>query len=363
MVVNPDYNRGRPYYVNFRPILHAVRRLSPEELDRYYQADDRVEEIKYKLKRLEEKGVDVFDLRIELGLATRKLEEAAFDMVAAYLDSLEPRVEDVCARHGLKGIKREIELRPEKEIKSAQLAAIKEREARLAKLKRPPEIVEAYKELLAPKKEVVHAPEVEKPLREEEEMLHPEARKELERKRREEMRKKKAEKKEEEKAPAEAREAEGEMIHPEAEREEAAERVEIEKVAKPEKIEIGKAEKKKVKKTSKGKKATNGGILLSAGKRNPKNSARKVRKIGKCKKEAGGVRPEKKGWRTKKARKRFGKSNPRRKVRKGKRETNGGMPLNVGRESSGERGGKKEGYWLDRRTATNIYKWLEEECG
>jgi hypothetical protein len=364
MVVNPDYNRGRPYYVNFRPILHAVRRLTPEELDRYYQADDRVEEIKYKLKRLEEKGVDVFDLRIELGLATRKLEEAAFDMVAAYLDSLEPRVEDVCARHGLKGIKREIELRPEKEIKSAQLAAIKEREARLAKLKRPPEIVEAYKELLAPKKEVVHAPEVEKPLKEEEEMLHPEARKELERKRREEMRKKKAEKKEEEeKAPAEAGRAEGEMIHPEAEREEAAERVEIEKVAKPEKIEIGKVEKKKVKETPKGKKATNGGIPRSAGKGNSKNSARKVRKIGKCKKEAGVGRPEKKGRTTKKARKRFGKSNPGRKVQKGRRETNGGMPLNERRKSSGGRGEKKEGYWLDRRTATNIYEWLEGECG
>jgi hypothetical protein len=230
MVVNPDYNRGRPYYVNFRPILHAVRRLSPEELDRYYRADDRVEEIKYKLKRLEEKGVDVFDLRIELGLATRKLEEAAFDMVGAYLDSLEPRVEDVCARHGLKGIKREVELRPEKEIKAAQMAAIKEREARLAKIKRPPEIVEAYRELLKPKKEVVHAEEVEKPLREEEEMIHPEARKELERRRKEEER----ERREAREAPPEA----GEVAEGEARREAEGKPRAVEKVVRPERIRI-----------------------------------------------------------------------------------------------------------------------------
>jgi len=174
MVVNPDYNRGRPYYVNFRPILHSPFRLSPEELDKYYAADDRIENIKFKLKKLEEKGVDVFDLRIELGLAQRKLEEASFDMVNAYLDSLEPRVDEVCAKHKLKGIKRVIELVPEEEIRRTQMAAIRERERQLAMMKRPPEIVEAYKEILGAKKEVKHG-EAEKPLKEEkeEEMVHP----------------------------------------------------------------------------------------------------------------------------------------------------------------------------------------------
>ncbi|TDA30275.1 MAG: hypothetical protein DSO03_06325, partial [Hadesarchaea archaeon] len=177
MVVNPDYNRGRPYYVNFRPILHSPFRLSPEELDKYYAADDRIENIKFKLKKLEEKGVDVFDLRIELGLAQRKLEEASFDMVNAYLDSLEPRVDELCAKHKLKGIKRVIELVPEEEIKRAQLAALRERERQLAMMRRPPEIIEAYKEILGPKKEVKHG-EAGKPLKEEkeEEMVHPEAR-------------------------------------------------------------------------------------------------------------------------------------------------------------------------------------------
>jgi hypothetical protein len=356
MVVNPDYNRGRPYYVNFRPILHAVRRLSPEELDRYYKADERVEEIKYKLKRLEERGVDVFDLRIELGLATRKLEEASFDMVAAYLDSLEPRVEDICARHGLKGIKREIELRPESEIKRAQMAAIKEREARLAKIKRPPEIVEAYRELLAPKKEVVHAPEVEKPLAEEEEMLHPEARKELERQRRAEARRKKAEEKKETKPEAEE----------EAAPTEAGEEVEVEKAGKPEKIEIGERAEK-----TKGEKATNGGSRLKAG---------RTKKSWKGEKAMNGGTPmsvkRKNPWRggrktvTNRSNRRDtskGKlegPRPRRGIRKNKRVTNGGTPSPASsKKQREERNSRRDGCWLDAQAAKRIYKWLEEECG
>ena len=83
--------------------------------------------------------------------------------------------------------------------------------------------MEAYKEILAPKKEVVHG-EVEKPLKEEkkeeEEMIHPEAKKEEE------------------------------MIHPEA-----AEAVQ--KVEKPEKLEL---EEKAAKKGEKRKKKADGGI-------------------------------------------------------------------------------------------------------
>ncbi len=35
MFVNPKYNRGRPYFINFRPILHNTRRLSDEVLEKY----------------------------------------------------------------------------------------------------------------------------------------------------------------------------------------------------------------------------------------------------------------------------------------------------------------------------------------
>jgi hypothetical protein len=270
MVVNPDYNRGRPYYVNFRPILHAVRRLSPEELDKYYQADDRIENVKFKLKKLEEKGVDVFDMRIELGLAQRKLEEASFDMVNAYLDTLEPRVDDLCARRGLKDIKREIELRSEREIKEAQMAAIKERERRLAMMKRPPEIVEAYKELLAPKKEVVHAPEVSKPLREEKkEEVHPEAAKVAE-----EMVHPEAAKEEE-------------MIHPEAKKE-MEEAKAVEKVEKPEKLKL----EERPKKARPSKKKANGGVPVKPVLRTPRRTPprKRAKTCAKKRTNGGGLR-------------------------------------------------------------------------
>jgi hypothetical protein len=188
-------------------------------------------------------------MRIELGLAQRKLEEASFDMVNAYLDTLEPRVDDLCARRGLKDIKREIELRSEREIKEAQMAAIKERERRLAMMKRPPEIVEAYKELLAPKKEVVHAPEVSKPLREEKkEEVHPEAAKAAEMVH-----------------PEAAKEEE--MIHPEAKKE-MEEAKAVEKVEKPEKLKL----EERPKKARPSKKKANGGVPVKPVFRTPRRT-------------------------------------------------------------------------------------------
>jgi hypothetical protein len=259
MVVNPDYNRGRPYYVNFRPILHSVTRLSPDELDKYYAADDRVENIKYKLKKLEEKGVDVFDVRIELGLAQRKLEEASFDMVAAYLDSLEPRVEDICARHGLKGIKRVVEMMPESEIKKIQMAAIKEREGKMARTQRTPEIVEAYKEILGTKKEVTHGEEVTKPLKAGEEDVHPGA-----------------------KEQGEGAETGEEELHPDAMKEKEEAKVEIKKGEKPKKIDM--SEKKKPEKKATNGKSKNGNGKKAANGNGKKASNGDGKKNGKGKK-------------------------------------------------------------------------------
>ncbi|HDI12625.1 MAG TPA: DUF87 domain-containing protein, partial [Hadesarchaea archaeon] len=152
MMVNSDYNRGKPYYINFKPIRHQVSRLTPEELERYYEGDERIEDVKFKLKKLEEKGVDVFDMKIELDLAEKKLEEGSFDMVDLYLESLEPRVKKACEKHGLKDIKREKVLVTEEELKKAETKAIKEREVYEEKV---PEIVEAYREMLAPAAEVM----------------------------------------------------------------------------------------------------------------------------------------------------------------------------------------------------------------
>ncbi|MEM0243534.1 MAG: DUF87 domain-containing protein, partial [Candidatus Aenigmatarchaeota archaeon] len=92
MVVNSEYNRGRPYFVSFRPILHQVTRLSEKDLDEYDKRDRKIEELKFYLEELKKHGIDVFDIETELNLAESKLMQGAFDIVDIYLEGLEPRI-------------------------------------------------------------------------------------------------------------------------------------------------------------------------------------------------------------------------------------------------------------------------------
>jgi uncharacterized membrane protein len=119
VVVNANYNRGRPYFVSFRPILHRVKRLSDSELEKYHKYEERVEGMKYQLKQLKEEGVDTFDIETELKLAESKLMVGAFDMVDIYLESLEPRVKKEWEKLG-------------KRPKPRKRALVKERELKLA---------------------------------------------------------------------------------------------------------------------------------------------------------------------------------------------------------------------------------------
>ena len=44
MFQNAEYNKGKPYFVNFRPILHNTRRLSDEELEKYNKYNDIIDD-------------------------------------------------------------------------------------------------------------------------------------------------------------------------------------------------------------------------------------------------------------------------------------------------------------------------------
>ncbi|MBW2971926.1 DUF87 domain-containing protein, partial [Candidatus Woesearchaeota archaeon] len=85
MVQNSSWNRGKPYYITFRPILHSVVRLTDPELDKYNQYNDIVEQLEYEFDQLEELKQDVFDLRLELKLAKDKIKSGNFNMVQIYL--------------------------------------------------------------------------------------------------------------------------------------------------------------------------------------------------------------------------------------------------------------------------------------
>lgn len=140
MYFNPDYNKGKPYFINFRPILHQVSRMSAEELDRYTSASARVDGVRQKIEALEKIGVDTFEQRTELELTERKLEEGAFDMVDFYLESLEPSVDRLLERHGLKGV---LETKPAEQAPEQPPA---EKPAEKAEVP----VLESYKQAVAP---------------------------------------------------------------------------------------------------------------------------------------------------------------------------------------------------------------------
>jgi len=93
MIQNAQYNRGRPYFASFRPLLHDHSRLSDNELELYDRYNSEVEKLRDKLEAIKLSGVDIFDLEIELKLALDNIRKGAFDVVALYLESLTPRID------------------------------------------------------------------------------------------------------------------------------------------------------------------------------------------------------------------------------------------------------------------------------
>jgi hypothetical protein len=90
---NPEYNHGRPWFVNFRPLLHSPFALTDKELDIYMKLDKKVKAIEEKIENLKSRNIDTYDIEIELNIAREKVRTAAFKMAETYLESLEKRVD------------------------------------------------------------------------------------------------------------------------------------------------------------------------------------------------------------------------------------------------------------------------------
>ncbi len=127
MIVNTASNRGNPYFISFRPIMHSIQRLTDEELEKYNTYNEKIDDIEYHIDQLEEEGIDVFDMRLELKLALDKVKTGNFNMVDIYLESLKPRVEDEWRRLGKTPKKREVTLVKESELKAELKKAMEER--------------------------------------------------------------------------------------------------------------------------------------------------------------------------------------------------------------------------------------------
>jgi len=128
MIENSAYNKGNPYFVSFRPLLHEHARLSDEELENYNKYNDIIDDLDYQIEQLEKEKIDVFDLKLELKMALDKVKSGSFNMVDIYLEGLTPRIKAHWEKLGKTPEKRKIKLVSEEELKEEFEKAKKERE-------------------------------------------------------------------------------------------------------------------------------------------------------------------------------------------------------------------------------------------
>ena len=117
MMENSAYNKGNPYFVAFRPLLHEHARLSDEELDNYNRYNEMIDDLDYQLEQLEKYGTDVFDLKLELKMALDKVKSGSFNMVNIYLEGLTPRIKAQWDKLGKSPEKKKLKLVSESELR------------------------------------------------------------------------------------------------------------------------------------------------------------------------------------------------------------------------------------------------------
>ncbi|MFH0961903.1 MAG: hypothetical protein V1820_04430, partial [archaeon] len=92
LMQNPEYNDGKPWFVQFRPLLHSTFRISEEDLAQYKIVIAMVKSLKEQLEKLKKTGADIYDMQMELNLAEDKLKAGNVSMAATYLDSVKGRL-------------------------------------------------------------------------------------------------------------------------------------------------------------------------------------------------------------------------------------------------------------------------------
>jgi hypothetical protein len=92
MVQNAEYYVGKPYFIEFRPLLHDTGRLSEEEIAEYIKYDTEIIKIEKKVAELKAKGGDTADIEFELKLAKDKARQTMFTMAKTYIDSIKNRL-------------------------------------------------------------------------------------------------------------------------------------------------------------------------------------------------------------------------------------------------------------------------------
>ncbi|MCK5334233.1 MAG: DUF87 domain-containing protein [Candidatus Aenigmarchaeota archaeon] len=92
MIQNPKYNKGKPWFVNFRPTLHNPHKISDGELTLYDKYYKEIEALEHEIEKLKAgKSMDAYDLELEVKLAKNSLKEGRFKMCELYIEGLKKR--------------------------------------------------------------------------------------------------------------------------------------------------------------------------------------------------------------------------------------------------------------------------------
>jgi len=94
LIQNAQYNKGEPYFVNFRPLLHDPQRLDDEELNRYAFYNSKMDELEEGINVFKRRNIDTFDMELELDLARSGIRKRNFTILDPYIDSLKSRIKD-----------------------------------------------------------------------------------------------------------------------------------------------------------------------------------------------------------------------------------------------------------------------------
>ncbi|MBI2671345.1 DUF853 family protein, partial [Candidatus Woesearchaeota archaeon] len=128
MVVNAEYNNGRPYFVSFRPLLHNHAKPPEKELESYEKYGRILEELNYQVEQLKANKVDTLDVELELKLAAAKIKQGQFNLAEIYLESLNPKMNAEWKKIGKTPAKLVVKKVSKEEILSGFEEAKKERE-------------------------------------------------------------------------------------------------------------------------------------------------------------------------------------------------------------------------------------------
>jgi len=92
LIQKPEYNDGKPWFIQFRPLLHDTSRIPEEELMKYREYEKEISELEEEMKKLKAKKIETYDIELELNLAKEKVKLGQLRMAETYIESIKNRL-------------------------------------------------------------------------------------------------------------------------------------------------------------------------------------------------------------------------------------------------------------------------------